>query len=362
MNILHIVSNISIRNGIMSVLMNYYRHINNEEIKFSFLYFDLKSETYEQEIKALGGNVIFLSRKNFIGQWKQFCKEHFGQFDVIHNHELYLSLIMNNSKRMIGNKAIISHAHNTKFSEKPIKGLRNRFLSLLSIKSDVLLACSQLSGEKMFYYTFRNRGIVLNNAINVKQFEYNNEIRNNLRQNLNISYETLVVGHIGNFNIQKNHRFLIDIFYKLHQNNPNTVLLLIGTGELQNKIIEKAIKLNISKNIIFLGEKRNIYDYLNVMDLFVFPSKFEGLGIVLIEAQANGLPCLISDKVPQVANILKNKNRVLSLKQSALFWAENILQINNYREKIDDQFKKSGFDICIESKKLEKIYRKFEER
>lgn len=356
-NVLHIVSNISIRNGIMSVLMNYYRNLNNERVHFSFLYYDYRDDTYENEILELGGSVYKITRKSFIKEWKEFCKSNYKNFDVLHNHELYLSIFLVNSKKILGNQILISHAHATRFSDHPIKELRNKLLSYpAKIISDYLLACSNDAGFTLFQNDYLLKGYLLRNAINVEKFEFNFEARERIRRELAINKGQYVVGHIGNFTPPKNHMFIVEIFNEILKVRQDAILLLVGDGHLRKEVIKRIHELGISKHVIFTGVRSNVEDYLCAMDVFVFPSKFEGLGIALIEAQANGLPCVYSSVVPQTADILKDNNKRISLDKTSEFWANNILCMNTKRYFIDDIFKTAGYDISEESIKLEHFY------
>ena len=174
-------------------------------------------------------------------------------------------------------------------------------------------ACSELAGRWLFGdKTFEQGKVtIINNAIDLDKFKYDEKVRKEKRKELNINDDTLVVGHIGRFVAQKNHTFLIDIFSELHKKEKNSILLLIGQGPLIGEIKQKVETLGISDSVKFLGQRDDVNELYNAMDLFLFPSLYEGLGMVLIEAQANGLPCIASTEVPKNARVSKKISFVI---------------------------------------------------
>lgn len=363
MRVLHIVSNVSVRNGIMSVIMNYYRHIDTNNIEFDFLYFDDREFEYKSEIEKMGGKVYKVNRSRnplkLFMQINKFVKDNINNYQVIHIHEVYLISALIGIKNKSNNLRIISHAHATKFSENRLKAIRNKIMSIPNaFIPDYLLACSEDAGMAIFGKKFKNIGHIMNNAIDISKFYPNNEERKTLRNQLKIE-DKYVIGHVGNFNIQKNHEFLIDVFNELQKDKDNVVLILVGDGELRKNIIEKCERLGISDKIIYLGTRNDVNKIMNVFDCFVFPSIYEGLGIVLIEAQATGIPCVFSDVVPKEANIIKENNTTISLKSNLKVWSKAIIdsqnkKLKNPKKRIQD----AGYDINIEAKKMQEFYKK----
>ena len=356
MNVLHIVSNISLRNGIMSVLMNYYRYVDRKEANFCFLFFDERPETYGKEIEELGGVLYKFTRKNFMSEWRHFCKEHYGEFDVLHNHELYLAHFFKKSKKKLGNKILISHAHATRFSDSKIKELRNKILALPSKNADYLLACSKDAGKSLFNKNFEQNGYILKNAIDISRYMFNESAREQIRNKYNISNK-FVVGHVGNFTPPKNHFFLLQVFNEIIKLKSNSILLLVGDGYLREEIKKEASNYGFEDKVIFVGVTNSVTDYLCAMDIYVFPSLFEGLGIALVEAQTNGLPCVYSDVIPQEADILNENNIRLSLDVSPKEWADEILAIERERYLVKNEIEEAGYDISKEALKLIQFYR-----
>ncbi|QUL53904.1 glycosyltransferase family 1 protein [Paenibacillus tritici] len=360
--ILHVVSTIGINSGVMSFLMSYYRNINREEIQFDFLFWVDEDNSYAEEIRSLGGGVYKVQKPGFSRASLQslllFFKQNNGCYRIMHLHEVYLNMIVCPVARKYGFTHIISHCHTTKYSDKWINALRNRVLCLpLKSNVDEFFACSKDAGE--FYYgkkkSMNGKVQIINNAIDFQKFSYDVEKRKCIREKMELNNK-FVVGHVGRFNNQKNHDFLIDIFYEIHKKNNNAILLLVGIGPLEEKIKEKVRRKLPQNTVIFLGQIHNINEILQGIDVFILPSLFEGLGIVLIEAQMSGLRCITSDAVPKDAQITENID-FLSLELSAEKWADTAISNtieNRYidRKKIAD----AGFDIYVESKKLVDCY------
>ena len=363
MKILHIVSNISVRNGIMSVIMSYYRNMNKDDFSFEFLYFDDREITYKEEIEKLGGKVHKINRSknifSFFYDIHTFIKKNALKYQVIHIHEIYLMCTLLGIKNSNKNLKVVAHAHATRFSENKFNDIRNRLVSFnRSITPNNYLACSKAAGIAIFGKKFEKNGQVLNNAINLSKFKEDSKIRNTIRKQLGLENK-YVIGHVGNFNQQKNHTFLIDVFYELQKKQKDAVLVLVGDGIKREEILEKCRLLNILEKVIYLGVRNDINNIMNSFDCFVLPSIYEGLGIVLIEAQATGLPCVFTNTVPQEANILTESNTILSLKDELQKWVDAIIKSKNIKiVSSKREICNSGYDIKIEAKKLEKYYKK----
>ena len=197
---------------------------------------------------------------------------------------------------------------------------------------------------------------IVNNAIDTDIYAYSSTRRGEKRQELSISDE-LVVGHVGRFNQPKNHPFLLEIFAALLKKEPNTVLLLVGGGEDMPKMQNKAQALGIAENVRFLGIHSDVADLMQAMDVFVFPSLYEGLPVTMVEAQASGLPCVISDKVPPECIITDGLVDVMPLSASPELWADKILEKRGFpRTDRRDEIAAHGFDITTEAVKLQKFY------
>lgn len=255
-------------------------------------------------------------------------------------------------------KVKILHSHQNKYSDNILHSIRNYPLVAMGKKlATNRIACSNLAGK----FLFKNEKFdIINNAIEVEKFIYNEQTRNKIRTELGIQNK-FVIGNIGRLTEQKNQKFLIDIFNEIYKENKESILLIIGNGKLEKKLKQQARKLNIEKNILFLSKISNINEYYQAMDVFVLPSIYEGVGIVNIEAQASGLKTIVSDVVPKEANIVNENFITISLNKNARYWATQILKFNNNYERKDVSqiVTKKGYNIHEQSNKLLNLYKKY---
>jgi len=358
--VLHIVSNLSIKSGVASVIISYFRNINSELVNSSILYFDdVEGETYIDELKNHGVKLYYINRNHFYKEWKKFCSTHNKQFDILHNHQSFLTPLFISAKRKLGVKIILTHAHATKFSESFIKSLRNRLLSFPSrFISDKLLACSKEAGYAIFGTAFQRKSFIVKNAIDLRKFTVNLEVRNKLRKSMMLENK-YVIGHVGNMTPVKNHKFILSVFSSLLKINKNAFLVLIGGGYLREKIEKEILELGLGESVILLGVVNNVHEYLNAFDVFLYPSLFEGLGIAIIEAQACGIPCVYSDQVPSETNILYESNVRLSLRESPEKWATQLNDIKKIDFNPVSRIQDAGYDIMEASKLLTDFYYNF---
>jgi len=361
MKVLHIVSSISLRSGIMSVIMNYSRLLMKNGVMFDFLYYEERDQDYNDEILALGGRAYKspspLTLQAFSSYINLFCKQHRGEYDVIHLHDPFLVMFYSSLKRRLGAKTFIVHAHNTKFSDNPKRELRNRLFAYPSKWiSDCQCACSRMAGEVIFGKKFVSNGYVMNNAIMVKKFLNDTNKREAKRKELGIE-SNFVIGHIGNFIQQKNHNQIIQIFAEVVKKRPDAVLVLVGDGDLRPGIEDRCVELGIRKQVQFLGTRNDVFEIVCAFDRFLFPSLYEGLGIVLIEAQSAGIPCIYSSVVPTDTNIIKENNRIMDLHQSAVEWANAVMDEKlSVMFDVEQKIRNAGFDIETEAGKLKNLY------
>lgn len=361
--VLHVVGKMH-RGGMETMIMNYYRNIDRSCIQFDFLVHYEEEGDYDHEIRALGGKIYKMPRtipQNYFVYKKELHKffDKHREYKIIHGHLTSTAFLYHKISKKYGNKICITHAHNNGLP-KSINGIIERITSKIAIRyTDYFMACSKEAGK----YYFNNKIIkeenyqVLKNAIPLDNFIFNLEERSKIRKELGIEDE-FVVGHIGRFEEQKNHDFLIEIFNQVLYKNPNSTLILLGAGTLSEKIKNKVEILNISDKVKFLGVRNDVPKIMQAMDVFVLPSKFEGLGIVLVEAQANGLRCYASEnkvsKEAQVTELLE----YINLDKAASEWADAILtkECESPRESRINQISKEGFEIRKQAQKLEKLY------
>ncbi|MBQ3150420.1 MAG: glycosyltransferase family 1 protein [Clostridia bacterium] len=297
--ILQVVSSLNINAGMMSVMMNYYRHMDRSRIQFDFLYFAEMEASHKQEILSLGGRVFFLGNASFSKEYKQnlkrFFDEHKGEYTAVHCHPIWAAALVGGVAKKSGVKHVLSHSHSTKFSEKPISAIRNRLMMpIIRNNSTELVACSN-DAAKLFGNN--KKVFVLHNAISVDRFLYSDEKRNAVRQELSIDKDTFLIGHVGRFSPEKNHAFMLRVFSDILKRVPDAKLLLVGDGTLRPQTEAMAKELSIENNVVFTGKRHDIPDVLSAMDVFWLPSLFEGVPLSVIEAQASGLPCVLSDTI-----------------------------------------------------------------
>lgn len=353
--------------GVESVVMNYYRNINRDKIQFDFICDEDSTNIPYEEIEKLGGKVILVPPYQKAIKYHRKLKKVFKEekYKIVHSHINTLSVFSLFAAKCAGVPVRIAHSHSTTNKKEKKKNLMKQVLRPFSkVFATNYMCCSEFAGRWLFGNKEYDNGNVylLNNAIDLDKFKYDEKVRKEKRKELNISDDILVIGHVGRFVEQKNHRFLIDVFNEYHKENKNSILMLIGQGPLLFEMKEKIKKLNIEDKVLFLGQKENINDYYNVMDLFLFPSLYEGLGMVMVEAQVNGIPCVASTEVPTCAKI-NNFVKFVKLSDDILNWVNAIkLGFNKNRKNDINNFKKNGFDIKYEAKKLEKKYELLYER
>ena len=365
--VLHFVSTPSIGSGVMSVIMNYYRHMDRTKVQFDFLCFIPCEDSYEKEIKELGGRVFFIpkpgSSLNSISEIWKFFLNHKLEYQWFHNHEVYLSFFLKPLSKICKIPHFIIHCHATKFSDRRLAAFRNAALCIpIRFMQCTKFACSVAAGKFLFGNLAVQKGKVhiLHNGFELNPYFYNEEIRKKIRSQYQLE-NCFVIGHVGRFNKQKNHTFLIEMFAVLNKKNPNVRLLLIGDGPLKEEIEKRCYELHIENKVLFLGQRVDVENFYSAMDIFVLPSLYEGIGIALLEAQANGLYCLASDQVPIEAKLLENVEFLSLHKEKWINEIQKIQQnIIDYKRPDNNDiirnFSCKHYNIEIESCWLQKYY------
>ncbi|WP_302048288.1 glycosyltransferase family 1 protein [Megamonas funiformis] len=348
--------------GVEAVIMNYYRNIDRSKVQFDFVIDGYGKSLLDDEILSLGGKVYKVEpySKNifkYIYQIYKIVKQ--NNYEIVHSNMNTLAVFSLFAAWLAGAKVRILHNHSTAVkSEKLRSAMKYILRPFAPVFANRYMACSKLAGEWMYGKKKMQSGEVkvLNNAIDVDAFAYNEELRKKLRHDLDIDKDTLVIGHVGRFMYQKNHDFLIDVFSEIHKQRSNSFLLLIGDGPLRQSIEEKVKNYGLQDNVKFLGLRKDVKDLYNVMDVFVLPSWYEGLPVVSVEAQANGLPCFVSDKVSKECN-LSSSMHFISLDKNADIWSKEILNSKLTRNKSAKQeLIANNFEIKNETRKLIGLY------
>ena len=283
------------RAGLETMLMNYYRNIDREKIQFDFLTHRPQRSDYDDEIESLGGKNYAprLYPQNYpkYFKWmKQFFSEH-PEYKIIHSHIDAMSYLPLKAAKKANIPIRIAHSHNTAIDRDFKYLLKTYFRFKLPKVANYYCACGKEAGEFLFP---GKEYMYVPNAIEIDRFLFNENVRMKKRRELGIKDE-IVIGHIGRMSYQKNHKYLIDVFAEILKKKNDSILLLIGVGEKLDDIKKYVEKLGLSEQVRFLGNRADVDELYQAMDVFVMPSLFEGLPVVGVEAQFSGLSCIFSD-------------------------------------------------------------------
>ena len=350
--------------GVEAVVMNYYRHIDRTKIQFDFLFDEDSRDIPYKEIESLGGKVILIPPYQRVFKYqrklKKVLKE--GNYKIVHSHINTLSVFPLRAAKKAGVPIRIAHSHATSSKKEWKRNIIKNILRPMSkMYATNYVSCSEHAGRYLFgNKTYEKKLVrVIKNAIDLEIFKYDNRWRQEIRNEFSIDDATFVIGHIGRFVETKNHLFTLRLFSEIHNNQPNTKLMLVGEGPLKKRIIEECKQLGIEDSVIFTNQRDDVNKILCSIDLLVLPSLFEGLGMVLIEAQASNLPAIASTNVPKEAKInenllfleLNHKNKWINL-------IKEILKRYKVKDRKSKQYslQQNGYDIEKTSRKLAKYY------
>lgn len=346
--------------GVEAVVMNYYRHIDKSMVQFDFIIDNDSTIIPREEIENMGGRIIeippyqkpFAYHKALVKVLKE------NKYKIVHAHINTLNVFPLFAAWRAGVEVRISHNHSTAHKNEGkrtiLKYILRPFTPLFATH---YFACGEYAGRWMYGNNRFNKGKVkvINNAIDLNKFAFDKNIRTDIRKNLDID-DKFVVGHIGRFAHVKNHWFLIDIFNEIHKKNSNAVLLLVGIGELQKEIQKKVKKIGLEDFVIFAYQTKDTSRYYQAIDAFVLPSFYEGLPVVGVEAQANGLPCFFSDQMTKEIKMLTS-TQIIALYEPIEKWADMIALAKRIDEKkCNDEIRNAGYNIETEALKLQDIY------
>lgn len=354
--ILHIVGQMNM-GGQETFIMNVYRKIDREKFKFDFVVNSQDRGHYDDEIELLGGKIYRITpmSKNLLKHMIELRKILINnKYDVIHRHTCTAVVILDLLVAKICKvKKRIVHSHSNNISSNYLinsicKPFLNYFLN-------IRIACSIDAAKWLFGKKYKET-IIINNGIDLEKYKYSDEKRNQIRKELEIDNSTIVIGHVGSFSTAKNHEFIVDVFKSYLEKNDNAILVLCGDGNLKREIESKVEFLKIKNKVKFLGVKENISEIYSIFDIFIFPSIYEGLGIVLIEAQISGLKCIVSSNIPNESIITENVKK-LSINCNKDIWVEELINFKKNDRKINlnsENIKK--FSIIRTVKELQEIY------
>ena len=348
--------------GVESVVMNYYRNIDREKIQFDFICDEDSTNIPYEEIKKLGGRVILVPPYQRLIKYTKELKKVFkeNKYKIVHSHINTLSVFPLYVAKKSGIPIRIAHSHSTTNNAEWKKNIAKQLLRPFSkIYATDYFCCSELAGRWQFGNKTYNKGKVflLNNAIDITKFKYDEKIRERKRQELGINKDALVIGHIGRFVTVKNHSFLLEIFKEINKKEENSKLILVGQGPLENKIKNKINSLHLNEKVIFLGQRNDANELYQAFDVFLLPSLYEGLPVVGVEAQASGLLCILSNNTTKETKILQD-TLFESLEKDAKYWSELVLESykNHKRQNTEQELIQGGFYIKEEAKKLTAKY------
>lgn len=359
--VLHVIGGMN-RGGAETIIMNLYREIDRSKIQFDFAVHTMKKCAYDDEITDLGGIIYRFPKFNgtniipYSKAWHYFWKSD-KEHNIVHGHIGSSAAIYLYIAKKYGIYTI-AHSHSTGILQNAHDFLWKLFSYPTRYIADSFFACSQLAGIKRFGKRFngnKTNNYILPNAIKIEKYVFCSKIRQKIRNEFDID-NSIVYGHVGRFTHAKNHVFLIELFHELYKLNPNSKLFLVGDGELRGLIEKKISDLGLSNAVIITGVVDNVNEYLQAFDIFMFPSLYEGLPTTVIEAQASGLPSLLSDTITREICISPLVN-FMSLKDPLENWIIAIKNLENIdRVNMKKCIVEKGYEISTVGKWLENFY------
>ena len=378
--VLHVLGNTNL-GGAESRIMDLYRHTDRNRVQFDFLVHSGEEGFYEKEIRELGGRIFRVPRFRIYNYFsyrkalKEFFQEH-HEFALVQGHMTSTAAIYLPVAKKAGVKKTAAHARSAGV-DKGLKGIMTRFLRRnLADKADYLFTCSELAGISVYGEKAVQEGktIFIPNAIDCAGFTFDPEKRKKMREELGLT-DALIIGHVGRFHYAKNHEYLIRVFAKLCQMGTracgstaengvcqNYHLILLGEGPLMEDTRKLAEELGVADRVHFLGNHKNIADYYQAMDYFVYPSRYEGMPGTIVEAQASGLPCLMSDTICREV-IVTELVETMSIEEEPKVWAEELqrridalVSKQENREKYAAKMAAAGFDVQAQAERMMRFY------
>jgi glycosyltransferase involved in cell wall biosynthesis len=368
--ILHVVGGM-VRGGVETWLMQILRNIDRDRLHMDFLVHTDQPCAYDDEVRTLGSQILpclepsqlLLYRTNF----KKILRE-YGPYDIIHSHVHHFSGYILYLAKNAGIPIRIAHSHLDSSPLEVKAGLHRRLYltftkGLIARYANIGLGCSHTANADLFgrdWMTKPNRRLFYC-GIDMKPFRESIDALS-VRTELGIPGNALVIGHVGRFQKQKNHRFVIEVFAEVVRREPQAYLLLVGEGPMRPNIEQQVLHMGLEKRVIFTGSRSDIPRLMRgAMNVFLLPSISEGLPIVGIEAQAAGLPLIVSDVITDEFHKIKPLVHQLSLSESASVWADTVLAVQNTAVKINQAdslavMENSEFNIAYSMKELVRIY------
>lgn len=347
--------------GLENRLMDIIRNIDHSRLIIDVFTYSLEPGVFDDEVKALGNKVFYnqpLTVKNmiwYVKYFRSFLKSH-PEYKIVHAHQDAWCSVFCKGAYLAGVPIRIAHSR-TAISSLSLKNIVKNVIKLPTKKyANFYFAVSEKAGRWLYGNKMYEKGEVQiwPNAIDANKFYYNKDIREDIRIS-NGWDNKYVVMHVGNFTPPKNHSFILEVFNEIHKMDKDAILVLVGTGD-RNPLDEYVNEYNLSDVVEFLGSRNDVNDLLQGADVFLFPSIFEGLPGALVEAQASGLYCVMSDTIAEEVQITNNLT-IKSLSESPRIWAESVLKYK-YCERFNERecIEKKGFDIHSLTEKLCEFY------
>lgn len=350
------------RGGAETLIMNIYRNIDRSKVQFDFLLHNPERTAYEDEIESLGGRIYRIAR--FLGynklsydrNLKKFLLSH-PEYRIIHDHLMDSSGETFRVAKKYG-RITVAHSHIVEYYSRPSDYIRFFFRRNLYKYADYCFACSREAGN--WLYRGKKDFTVLRNGIETEKYRYSAEIREEKRKELGLPDDDFLITNIGRMVEQKNQKRLIDIFALFNEKHPESKLMIIGTGPLENELRKKVENKKIERSVIFTGERGDVPALLAASDLFLFPSLFEGFGIVIIEAEASGLDSVFSSNIPEDVDLIPDLVTRINLTSSDEEWVKAVETAATKKERFRENdylaVREKGFDIRESAEYMEKFY------
>ncbi|WP_079505303.1 glycosyltransferase family 1 protein [Mesobacillus jeotgali] len=361
LRVLHVVVNMN-RGGAETLLMNLYRNIDRSKIQFDFL--TCKEGVFDKEINELGGRIYRIPYITDVGH-SNYLKALNGffmntpQYQIVHSHMDKMSGFVLRAAKKAGVSVRIAHSHSTRSEGGAAARIYKWYAGIMIPKyATYFVSCSGEAAEWLFGKK-ADRTILLKNGIDLEHFKYSQKVRESIRSELKIKEDQFIVGHVGRFSMPKNHSYLLEVFKEFLSYREEAILLFVGDGPLLPEIKRKVEEMQLTKKVKFLGSRSDVDQLLQAFDIFLFPSVFEGFPLSVIEAQASGLPCLISDTITKEIDMGIGLVQSLSLNNKKL-WIDKMQEIAGLHSirnsNLNLLISKNGFDIKNSSDYLREFY------
>ena len=354
--------------GLEKIVVDFYNHIDTSEFELEFLLQGPKDVDFSEHFKKLCRNKIVFHRipklrphiKQALKEWDDFFKKNSHRYDILWSNQnalSHLEFLKLAKKYGIEKRIVHAHCAQAEHFHRIIHPINRLFVGKYATD---FWACGTEALNHFYHGKEREKALVIHNAIEVEKFLYNQEMQAQLRKEYHIPEDCLVVGQVSRlYEKQKNQSFCVKVFSEIVKKEPNSRLVFIGRGDT-SFLLNLAEQYGVADKVIFTGLKTNVGEMLNLLDVFFFPSNFEGLPIVLIEAQANGLPVVTASHLPD-AKILENFDNQLSLTDSLEEWADKILSVRYSREldneKVKNQIVEADYEIETATRNLEELFK-----